>query len=324
MALKLTFACGLYDQMVPLLAGRVKPDGIDLTYIAEDNPRVIFDKMGATQAYDLAEMSGTEIVTRHAAGGSPLLALPVFTSRVFRHSFIFINKRAGIRTPKDLEGKRLGVPLYTMSAALWIRGMLADEYGVDFGTVRWLQGAIDHVGTHGSPTLPPGIRVANLEQNTGDRPLWDLLVAGEIDALLSATVPEKYGTSDAVGRLFEDFAAEEQRYYRKTGIFPIMHMVAMRRKTHDEHPSAARAMFDAFERSKHQAREVLYETGAPHAMLPFLPAYVEETRRVFGEHDPWTYGIEENRATLEAQQRYLHREGLIPKPFPIEEMFAPL
>src|SRR5579884_1461621 len=113
--------------MVPLLAGRVKPDGIDLTYLAEDNPRVIFDNMGATQVYDLAEMSGTEIVTRHAAGGSPLLALPVFTSRVFRHSFVFVNKRAGIRAPKDLDGKRIGVPLYTMSAALWIRGMLADE-----------------------------------------------------------------------------------------------------------------------------------------------------------------------------------------------------
>jgi 4,5-dihydroxyphthalate decarboxylase len=322
--LKLTFACGLYDQMVPLLAGRVKPEGIDLTYIAEDNPRVIFDAMGATQAFDLAEMSGTEIVTRHAAGGSPLLALPVFTSRVFRHSFLFVNKRAGIRAPKDLEHKRIGVPLYTMSAALWLRGMLADEFGVDFGTVRWLQGAIDHVGTHGSPTLPPGIRVANLEQNTSDRALWDQLVAGEIDALMSATVPERFGTTAAVGRLFEDFAAEEQRYYRKTGIFPIMHMVAMRRSLHAEHPSVARVMFDAFERSKDQAREVLYETGAPHAMLPWLPAYVEETRRIFDGRDPWAYGIEANRATLEAQQRYLYREGLISKPFPVEEMFAPV
>ncbi len=321
MALNLTFACGLYDQMGPLLAGLVKPEGIDLTFLVEHDPRVVFDRMGATQAYDAAEMSGTELVTRHAAGASPLIALPVFTSRVFRHSFLFVNRKAGIRTPKDLEGKRIGVPLYTMSAALWIRGMLTDEYGVDFGTVRWLQGAVDHVGTHGTPTLPPGLRVSNLEQNTSDRPLWDLLVAGEIDALMSATVPQKYGTTDAVGRLFEDYATEEERYYRKTGIFPIMHMVALRRKSYEEHPFIARALFEAFERSKDIARESLYETGAPHAMLPFLPAYIEETQRVF-KGDPWVYGIEPNRVTLEAQQSYLHREGLIAKRFPIEELFA--
>jgi len=322
-ALALTFACGLYDQVGPLVAGLVKPEGIDLTFVVEDNPRVIFDRMGAKQEFDAAEMSGTELVTRHAAGGSPLIALPVFTSRVFRHSFLFVNRRAGVRAPKDLEGKRIGVPLYTMSAALWLRGMLTDEYGVDFGTVRWLQGAIDHAGTHGTPTLPPGIRVANLEQNASDRSLWELLIAGEIDALMSAVIPHEFGTTDAVGRLFEDFAAEEQRYYRKTRIFPIMHMVALRRASYEEHPFIARSLYDALERSKQLAREALYEPGAPRVMLPFLPAYLEETKRVFGG-DPWVYGIEPNRRTLEAQQEYLYREGLIAKRFPVEELFAPL
>jgi 4,5-dihydroxyphthalate decarboxylase len=321
MALKLTFGCALYDQFAPLLARRVQPEGIDLTFLVEEDHRSTFDRMGATQEFDVAEMSGTELVTRHAAGGSPLIALPVFTSRVFRHSFLFVNRRSGIRTPKDLEGKHIGVPLYTMSAGLWLRGMLADEYGVDFATVRWLQGAVESAGTHGAPTLPPGIKVSRLEQNTSGRSLWELLVAGEIDALMTPSVPHAFGSTDAVGRLFEDFAGEEQRYYRKTGIFPIMHMIALRRDRYEEHPFIARSLFDAFERSKALARETLYETGAPRAMLPFLPAYIEETQRVFNG-DPWVYGIEPNRRTLEAQQSYLHREGLIAKRFPIEELFA--
>jgi 4,5-dihydroxyphthalate decarboxylase len=318
--LKLTFACALYDRMVPLYAGRVKPEGIDLEFLAEEDQRQTFDRMGKNQAFDLSEMSGTEIVTRFDAGNSPLVAIPVWASRVFRHSFIFVNRRAGIRAPKDLEGKRIGVPLYTMSAGLWIRGMLEDDYDVDFSGVRWLQGAVESAGTHGSPTLPP-TKVSRIEINQSGKSLWQLLVAGEIDALLGSSVPNNFGRSDEVVRLFENFADVEKDYYRRTKVFPIMHMIALRRDRYEQHPFIAKSMYDAFERSKELAYEGLREVGAYRAMLPLLPAYWEETKRLFGE-DPWPYGIEPNRPTLETLVKYLHREGVITKRHPIEDIFV--
>jgi len=298
--------------------GYYKRAGVDVELVrVQQTPSAIAAlRSGQGDMANIAIATAVELVARNQ------MALKAVLSPDKTLPFLVAAKKTLAR-PKDLEGKRIGVPLYTMSAALWLRGMLTDEYGVDFGTVRWLQGAIDHAGTHGTPTLPPGIRVANLEQNASDRSLWELLIAGEIDALMSAVIPHEFGTTDAVGRLFEDFAAEEQRYYRKTRIFPIMHMVALRRASYEEHPFIARSLYDALERSKQLAREALYEPGAPRVMLPFLPAYLEETKRVFGG-DPWVYGIEPNRRTLEAQQEYLYREGLIAKRFPVEELFAPL
>ena len=321
MTLQLTFACSLYDRMVPLFAGRVQPEGIDLTFLAEEDVRHTFDRMGKDQAFDLSEMSGTELITRLDAGNSPLVAIPVFPSRVFRHSFLFVNHRAGIRTPKDLEGKRIGVPLYTMSAALWIRGVLRDDFGVDFSTVHWIQGAVDKPGGHGSPTLPPTIKVARLEQNQSGRTMWERLVAGEVDALIAPSIPERFGRDAEVVRLFEDYADVERDYFRRTKIFPIMHMIALRRDRFEAHPFIARSLFDAFERSKELAYEGIREVGALRAMLPLLPAYWEETKRIFGE-DPWPYGIEANRPTLEALVRYLHADGLISRVLPIEDLFV--
>jgi 4,5-dihydroxyphthalate decarboxylase len=319
--LELTFACALYDRMVPLYAGLARPEGIDLTFLASEDIRSTFDRMGRDQAFDLSEMSGSELITRLDAGGSPLVALPVWPSRAFRHGFIFVRRAAAIRSPKDLEGRRIGVPLYTMSAAVWIRGMLREDHGVDFGDVTWVQGALDKPGAHGNPTLPPGLIVPRLEKNTSAKTLYQLLCDGEIDAIMSATVPEHFGTTDAVGRLFEDYGDIEVDYYRRTGIFPIMHMIALRRDRYDAHPFIAKSLFDAFERSKELAYEGLNEVGAPRAMLPLLPYYWEATKRIFGD-DPWPYGIEPNRATLEALVRNLHHEGLISRSIPIEELFV--
>jgi 4,5-dihydroxyphthalate decarboxylase len=320
--LKLTFACSLYDRMVPLFAGQVKPEGIDLTFLAEDDVRSTFDRMGKDQAFDLSEMSGTELITRLDAGGSPLVALPVWPSRVFRHGFVFVNRRAGIRNPKDLEGKRIGVPLYTMSAGLWARGMLQDDYGVDFSGVSWVQGGLDKPGTHGSPTLPPTIKVERLEKNTTDRSLWQLLVDGDLQALMTPTVPHGFGSDPDIVRLFENYSEVEADYYRRTRVFPIMHMIAVRRDRYEANPFIARSLYDAFEGSKRLALEGLREVGALRAALPLLPAYWEETRRIFGD-DPWPYGIEANRPTLETLVAYLHREGLISRRIPVEELFVP-
>lgn len=318
---ELTFACALYDRMVPLYAGRVKPEGIDLRFLAEEDIRSTFDRMGREQAFDLSEMSGAELITRYAAGGSPLTSIPVWPSRAFRHGFIFVRRAAGIRSPEDLEGRRIGVPLYTMSAAVWIRGMLREDYGVDFGEVTWVQGALDKPGGHGNPTLPPGLHVPRLEKNSSSKGLFQLLCDGDIDAIICANLPEHFGATDAVVRLFPNYGDVEVDYFRRTGIFPIMHMVALRRDRYDAHPFIAQSLFHAFERSKELAYEGLNEVGAPRVLMPLLPWYWEATKKVFGE-DPWPYGIEPNRPTLEALVRYLHHDGLISRIMPIEELFA--
>ena len=318
---KLTLACPLYDRMVPLYAGRVKPFGIDLTFLAEEDHRSTFDRMGRDLAFDASEMSGTEYVARFAAGNSPLVAIPVFPSRVFRHGFIFVNRHAGIRTPKDIEGKRIGVSLYHMSAALWIRGMMEDEYDVDWTTVNWLEGAVEHAGSHGSPTVPSTMTVPRIEVNQSSASLWQLLVLGKIDALMAPSIPFQFGSDDAVRRLFENHADLERDYFRRSGVFPIMHVIALRRDRYEAHPFIAGSLYDAFDRSKTFAYESLDEVGAPRASLPLMDSYWEETKRVFGA-DPWPYGIEANRPTLETWTRYLHKDGMTTRRLSIEEIFV--
>jgi 4,5-dihydroxyphthalate decarboxylase len=206
---KLDFACGLYDRTLPLYTGEVKGEGIALNYIHLDDPRQIFDRLAGGQEFDAAEFSSSEFVSRHCAGDRELVAIPVFPSRIFRHGFVTINRRKGIRAAKDLEGKRIGVPLYTMTAAIFIRGMLQHQYGVDLGGVRWIQGAINSAGAHGSPTVPPMLKPVAIENNTTGRSLSDLLAAGEIDAIIGANLPDSLKTSPDVMRLFPDYREVE-------------------------------------------------------------------------------------------------------------------
>src|SRR6516162_1773001 len=163
--LRLTFACGKYDRMEALRTGDVTVEGIDLNYVAIENPREIFDRMGNGHEFDAAEFSSSEFISRMARGNCPFVAIPVFPSRVFRHSYIYINCKSGIRTPKDLEGKRVGVALYTQTAAVWIRGHLAHQYGVDLSSIRWVQGAIEKAGPHGNPHAQPLLKPVAIEQN---------------------------------------------------------------------------------------------------------------------------------------------------------------
>lgn len=320
--LRLTFACAVYDQTLALLTRQVVPEGIDLDYQAADDQRATFDKMGASQPFHLAEMSNAEFVTRCVHGNSPLVGLPVFVSRVFRHGFLFVNRRAGIRAPKDLEGKRIGVPLYTMSAAVWLRGMLTDDHGVDFGGVRWVQGAMDHAGSHGTPTMPPLARPVDIEINRNGKALGDMLAAGEVDAVMTPTIPAAFGKHPDVVRLWENFREVETDYFRRTKIFPIMHVIVLRRDAYEQHPQIARSLYDAFDASKARALHAMREVGAPRYMFPLLPAYVEETERDFGP-DPWAYGVAANRLPLESVMTYLERDGIIPHAIPVEELFAP-
>lgn len=319
---KITFASGLYDRFLPLYTGEVTPEGIDLDFKVIEDPREIFDRMAGTREFDACEMSGTEYIASVAAGESPYVAIPVFASRVFRHGFIVINARSGIKTPKDLEGRRLGVELYTMSAAMWIRGMLQHDYGVDLSTIRWVQGGMFHAGRHGSPTVLPLLKQPNIENNETDRSLSQLLEDGDIDAVLSANVPSGLGTHPDIARLFPDFRAVETEYFQRTGIFPIMHLIVIRREVYESNPHVAPALYNAFCRAKDVALARMRWSGALRYMLPFLPDDIEEIDRVFGG-DPWPYGIEPNRPTLEAEVQYMVEQHYIAEPMPVEDLFVP-
>jgi len=321
-ALRLTFACGLYDRMLPLYTGEVRPEGLDLDFLAIDSPREIFDRMSGAQAFDVSEMSISELITRISARQCPFVAIPVFPSRCFRHGFIAVNRKA-VRAPKDLAGKRIGVPLYTQTAAVFIRGLLAEDFGVDLSGVHWVEGAINQAAPHGRPTVLPVLRPLSIAANHSGRSLSDLIAAGEIDAIIGTSLPASIKTSPDVVRLFPDFREREKDYFRRTRIFPIMHTVAIRRDVHAAHPFVAQSLYAAFCAAKDRALEKMRYLGALRYMLPWLMADVDEIDEVFGG-DPWPYGIAANRPTLEAAIRYLHDQGMIAAPIAVEDVFEPL
>jgi 4,5-dihydroxyphthalate decarboxylase len=318
----ITFACGLYDRMLALYTGEVKPEGIDLNFLAIDDPRQIFDRMGKNLDFDACEMSSSEVFSRLAAGRNEMVALPVFPSRVFRHGFITVNCKA-VKTPKDLEGKRIGVPLYTQTAAVFIRGLLQDEYGVDLSGVDWVQGATNSPDSHGNPAASSLIKQVSIEQNASGRSLSELLERGDIQAILGSGLPVAFGTNPDVRRLFPDFHAVELDYYRRTRIFPIMHLVAIRRDVYEKYPFIATSLFKAMNEAKDRALAKMRDVGTLRYMLPGMIAELDEIDATFGG-DPWPYGVEANRPTLEALVRYMAEQSLIKAPIPVQDLFVPI
>jgi 4,5-dihydroxyphthalate decarboxylase len=323
--LRLTMACGLYDRMLDLYRGDVRPDGVELNYIPMDGSpgaREIFDRMGGNLEFDVAEMSSSEFIARKSAGQSMLAALPVFPSRVFRHGMVSINRRSGIKSPKDIEGKRVGVPIYSMSAAVWMRGHLQHDYGVDLAKIHWVEGAINQPGAHGHPTLLPLLRPISIERNRSDKSLSDLLASGGIDAIVGTDLPDAIHHNPDVVRLFPNYREVEKEYYKRTKIFPIMHLIALRRDVYEESPFIASSLFDAMCASKERARMRMRDLGTLQYMLPWMTADLDELDEVFGG-DAWPYGIEPNRPTLEALMRYLCDQAIIKSVMPIEDLFIP-
>jgi ABC-type nitrate/sulfonate/bicarbonate transport system substrate-binding protein len=321
-ALPMTFACGLYDRMTALYTGEVRPAGIDLNFIAVNDPRALFDRMAARQEFDASEMSTSEYVSRFAAGKCPFVAIPAFPSRMFRHGFITVDSRV-VKTPKDLEGKRIGIQLYTMTAAVWIRGLLQHDHGVNLSNIQWVEGAMEEPKPHGNPTVLPPLKPISIVANTSGKSLSELLEAGDIQAVIGADVPSAIRRAPHVKRLFPDFRAEEKAYYRRTKIFPIMHLVVLRREFHERHPFAATSLFNALEESRSLAQRRMRYIGALRYMLPWLPAELDEIDEVFGG-DPWPYGIEPNRPTLEALVRFLADQSMIAAPVKLEDLFVPV
>lgn len=318
----MTFACGLYDRMLALHTGEVQVDGVDLNFLVDDNPRNIFDRMAGGLEFDAAEFSSSEYVSRFVAGQCPLVAIPVFASRVFRHSFIFLNRKF-IKQPKDIEGKRIGVPLYTMTAAIFQRGLLSDEFGIDFSRCEWVEGDVNSPKRHGNPTILPTAKKLSISANTSGKSLSKLLEEGELQALIGTGVPEAFGRNPDIVRLYPDYRAAEMDYYRRTRIFPIMHTVVIRRDVCEKHPFVASSLYQACDRAKDLAWKKLNYVGTLRYMLPWMTAEIDEIKSVFGG-DPWPYGIEPNRPTLEALVRYLAEQGVIAKAPRVDDLFAPV
>jgi len=251
--------------------------------------------------------------------GEPFVAIPVFPSFIFRHSSIYVNANAGIRAPQDLRGKRVGVPKYHMTAAVWIRGLLEDEYGVAPKDLFWYEGGEGTKIKEVDIQLPPEIR---RQAVPGDRTLGDLLDAGELDAFVGARRPAPFAAgSPRIRRLFPDFRRVERAYYQKTGIFPIMHTVVLRQELAREHPWLPMSLFKAFAEAKALAYQQLNQTVALAYALPWLLAEAEETRTLMGD-DPFPYGVARARKTLETLAGYTFRQGLAPRRLAVEEMFA--
>jgi 4,5-dihydroxyphthalate decarboxylase len=320
--LRLSFACALYDRMQPLYTGEVQPAGIELNFIPIEEPRPIFDRMSGGLEFDVAEYSSSEFVQRFANKQCPFVAIPVFASRAFRHGFIAINKKSGIAKPKDLEGKRVGVPLYTMTAAIFIRGLLQHEFGVDFEKIHWVQGAVNHAGAHGKPTVLPLLKPIPIEIDPSGRSLSDLIEARVVDATLGTSLPEAIRTNPDIARLFPNYVEMEREYYKRTGIYPIMHLIAIKKDIYERYPYVATSLYDAFVESKKIALKHMFNLRALRYMTPFLMRDIDEIYEIFNG-DPWPYGVEKNRKTLEALVTYLVDQHLIAAPVKVDDLFVP-
>lgn len=319
----LTFACAAYDRMDALRSGEVQPDGIALNYLTINHPRDVFDRMMGGHEFDASEMSASEYICTYAAGKRDFVAIPVFPSRVFRHGFIAVDGRQ-IKKPKDLEGMKVGVQLYTMTAAVWIRGLLAQE-GVDLSGIEWVEGAVEQPGSHGKPSALKPLKPVKISRNEDpDRSLSQLLADGEIAATIGADLPTSFGRAENVKRLYPDFKQAEKKYYKDHGLFPIMHLVVIKRALVEQHPWLPTSLFNAFNESKDLALRRMKFTGALRYMLPWLPSELDEIEETFEGGDPWPYGLEQNRKTLEKLVEFLEAQGMIGEKPKLEELFWPV
>lgn len=315
--LPLTLACGPYDRMQALIAGEVEPEGIDLTYIPIQSPPEVFARMIKTRSFDVAEMSAVHYLVMRSQGAFPFVALPIFPSRLFRHGYIFVNRRSGIAGPKDLEGKRVGVQEYRMTAALWIRGILRHQYGVNTESFRWFEGGVNTPRPPDETMDLRPLKGADLTLIAPDRFLSEMLAKGEIDAYIGSRKPNP---APDVQRLFPDYRERERAFFERTGIFPIMHCLVMREDLHRQQPWVARSLFEACEKSKQRAHERLRRADSSY-MLPWLGAEVDEIERLFGG-DPFPYGVAANRATLDAMGQYVFEQHFVARPLRVDDFFV--
>lgn len=318
--LQLSVAMGDYDRTRPLYDGRVQIDGVDPVYMLL-NPEEMFFRAMRSQDFDIAELSFSSYLVKHSRGESPYIAVPVFLSRAFRHTSIYV-RRDRIKKPEDLKGCRIGVPEYQLTAIVWARALLEDEYGVKPSDVTWVRGGID---TPGRPEkirleLPADVR---LESAPEGKTITQMLDEGEIDAFIAPRPPGAQALRNPhVGWLFEDPTSAAKDFYRRKHVFPIMHVVGIRNTLAQQHPWLPGAVVKAFSQSKAAALELLGDTSATKVTLPFVEEQLHAARGLMGE-DYWSYGVAQNQPTLETFLRYHHSQGLSSRHVPLNEVFHP-
>ena len=316
----ITVATWDYDRVRALADGRVPIEGCDVNYITMPLEEIL-ERAFFHGEFDVAEIGFSPYLIALSRGVARYVAIPAFLSRMFRHSAIYIRADRGIEGPADLRGKRIGVPEYQMSAALWARGYLQDEFAIAASDVDWVQAGLEQAGRRDKfpLNLPDGFPLASAPSG---KTLSHMLAEGELDAVISARRPSCFiAGHPQVRRLFPDYRTAERDYYRRSGLFPIMHAVGIRRDVLEAHPWLAASVYKAFVRAKRIADDDLAETTALKIGLPWVNAELDATREIMGE-DFWSYGIEANRKTLATMARYSYEQGLAVRLLAVEEMFA--
>jgi 4,5-dihydroxyphthalate decarboxylase len=319
--LSLTVACAAYDRTWPLISGRVPIEGCDVNFFAID-PSEAFVRAYRSQDFDVTELSASSHILTVARGDAHYVAVPAFVSRLFRHSSFYIRTDRGIQSAMDLRGKLVGVTEYQMTAGLWARGLLSDEYSVRAQDVRWRSGGMDKPGlTERTPIkLPADI---DLQPIAKDQTLSDMLEAGELDAMIAARAPSCFlRGAPGIARLWPDFRVAEEDYFKRTGLFPIMHLIGIRRSLVEAHPWLAPSVLKAFTSAKDLALAEIEDVGINRASLPWLAADVARAKALMGP-DLWPYGLEANRKAVESMLRWSYEQGLSHRLVAAAELFAP-
>lgn len=316
--LSLTLAISQYDHVADLANGRVVPEGIDLTCLSLQIEEIFFRFINFRE-WHVSELSMGKYVSLVSQGDTSLVALPVFPSRIFRHSSVYVRRDGPIRSPADLVGRRVGLPEWAQTAAVYSRGFLVHQFGLDLASINWVQAGVNEPGRKEKVDLrlPPGVKVTPV----ADKSLSDMLTSGEVDAVLSAHAPSCFEAKHPnVKRLFDDFMEIEADYFRQTGIFPIMHTIAVRRDVIERDPWVAVNLLEAFEEAKRRSIARALDVTAPRFPIPWCYEHARRAQEVFGE-DYWPYGIEPNRRTLEMFLRFAYEQGVCHRLLKIEELF---
>jgi 4,5-dihydroxyphthalate decarboxylase len=317
--LRITIATWDYDRVRALVDGRIAVEGCDVNYLTMPVEEIL-ERAFLRREFEVAEIGLSPYLISLSRGSAPYIAIPAFLSRMFRHSAIYVRADRGIDGPGALKGKRVGVPEYQMSAALWVRGLLKDEYGVGAKDIDWVQGGLESPGRREKfpLNLPEGFPLVAAHGAS----LSQLLAQGALDAVVSARQPSCFAAGNPmVKRLFPDYRAAEQDYYRRTGVFPIMHAVGIRADVVDKQPWLPASVYKAFVAAKRLADAEFGETTALKIGLPWITAEYEATSALMG-HDFWPYGVEPNRRTLDLMLRYSYEQGLAVRRLAVEELFA--